>query len=95
MGTDYSLERELSSKALSLVNNNKKKGSFTSKDNRLFISYDQWSDHMTIFKIIPNIKGEIEKSVVVFESELGIIKTFNREDEEWVKNLRFEHAKRK
>jgi hypothetical protein len=95
MDDKYALERELSSKALFLIKSNKKEGSFTSKDKRLFINYDSWEDHMTIFKIEPNLKGEVVKSNVVFESKLGKIKTFMKEDQEWIKNLRFEHAKRK
>jgi len=94
MSQDFTLERELSSKALFLVKNNKKEGSFTSKDKKLFISYDQWSDHMTIFDLKLSLDGKVKESNVVFESDLGKIKTFKKEEEGWIKNLRFEHSKR-
>jgi len=92
MSHDYSLERELSSKALFLVKN--KEGSFTSKDKRLFINYCEWEDSMTIFKMTLTLEGKVGTSEIVFESKLGKIKVFKKEDNEWMRNLRFEHAKR-
>jgi len=93
MGYDVELVREIYDKALFLVK--KKGGSFTSKDKKLYINYDQWEDDMTIFDLSLNLKGEVKKSKVVFKSTMGSPKTLVQGDGEWLTRLRQEEAKRK
>jgi hypothetical protein len=89
---EFELERELSSKALHLLNN--KGGSFTSKNKKLFITYDEWDDYMVIFYLNLSLgTNKIKESNIVFESRLGIIKKFKEDDIEWQKILREEEAK--
>lgn len=89
---EFELERELSSKALHLLNN--KGGSFTSKNKKLFITYDEWDDYMTIFYLhLSPGTNKVKESELMFESKLGIIKKFKEDNLEWQKILREEEAK--
>ena len=92
MPEEFTLERELSAKALHLLKN--KGGSFTSKDKKLFITYDEWDDYMTIFylRLYPGT-NKVDQSKLVFESKMGKIIKFKEDDIEWQKTLREEEAK--
>ena len=82
----------MSAKALHLLK--KKGGSFTSKDKKLFIAYDEWDDYMTIFylHLYPGT-NKVDQSKLVFESKMGKIIKFKEDDIEWQKTLREEEAK--
>ena len=85
--------RKISSLALYLVRDKRKP--FTSKDKKLHITYDPWTDYLSVFwhKISPVIDPKSEARLV-FCMEMGVVKQFNEGDEEWQIRLIEENGKR-
>jgi len=75
-------ERHLSHMALKLIIG-KKKGPFTSKDKKLHITYDEWSDHLDVF----------HDNNLVFRQEMGKVITCDK-GEIWTRKLEEEYSKR-
>jgi hypothetical protein len=89
-----SVIRGLYDKALGIIKYNKLKD-FTDKKNTIFITYDQWSDLLTIFRINwDHDKRSIKHSDAVFRTNLGEIEIYKEGIGNWEIILEEEYNKR-
>jgi len=88
---DLSKSRSIASQAIELIRNNDKK-SYTSHDQRLHITYDEWSDMLNIYWMHMGKDMKFNIPELVFRTEIGEVKK-EKEDTEWQMKLLKEYSK--